>query len=68
MIPDDRKKYRKELLFASTIVATGLVMSALSLTALSTREPQHTSAHSSAQAHATAAVLAGHAGREQRAR
>lgn len=49
MIPDDRKKYRKELLFASTIVATGLVMSTLSLTALSTREPQHTS-HTLAQA------------------
>jgi hypothetical protein len=37
MIPDDRKRYRKELLFASTIVATGLVMSGLSLTAFSAR-------------------------------
>jgi hypothetical protein len=41
MIPDDRKKYRKELLFASTIVATGLVMSGLSLTAFSDRNAQH---------------------------
>jgi hypothetical protein len=41
MIPDDRKKYRKELLFASTIVATGLVMSGLSLTAFSDRYAQH---------------------------
>lgn len=40
MIPDDRKKYRKELLFASTIVATGLVMSGLSLTAFSARNTQ----------------------------
>jgi hypothetical protein len=38
MIPDDRKNYRKELLFASTIVATGLVMSGLSLTAFSARD------------------------------
>jgi hypothetical protein len=41
MIPDDRKNYRKELLFASTIVATGLVMSGLSLTAFSDSNPQH---------------------------
>jgi hypothetical protein len=41
MISDDRKKYRKELLFASTIVATGLVMSGLSLTAFSDRYAQH---------------------------
>jgi hypothetical protein len=40
MISDDRKRYRKELLFASTIVATGLVMSGLSLTAFSARDPQ----------------------------
>jgi len=40
MIRDDRNKYRKELLFASTIVATGLVMSGLSLTALNSRNPQ----------------------------
>jgi hypothetical protein len=39
MVRDDRKKYRKELLFASTIVATGLVMSGLSLTALGTHTP-----------------------------
>jgi hypothetical protein len=38
---DRKRAYRKELLFASTIVATGLVMSGLSLTAFSDRNPQH---------------------------
>jgi hypothetical protein len=40
MIPNDRKKYRRELLFASTIVATGLVMSGLSLKVLSSGDTQ----------------------------
>jgi hypothetical protein len=55
---DRKRAYRKELLFASTIVATGLVMSGLSLTAFSARNSQpvpqtmaqHTAAQDMAQA------------------
>jgi hypothetical protein len=41
MSPDDRKRrYWKELLLASALVATGIVISALSLTQLKARDPQ----------------------------
>lgn len=39
--PDDSKRvYRRDLLLASLLVTTGLVMSGLSLTALMARDPQ----------------------------
>jgi hypothetical protein len=40
MSPDERKRaYRKDLLLASLLVTTGLVISGLSLTVLMTRDP-----------------------------
>jgi hypothetical protein len=41
MLPDDRKRaYRKDLLLASVLVTAGLVISGVSLTKLSARDPQ----------------------------
>ena len=41
MSPDEKKRtYRRELLLASMLVATGMVISALSLTQLKARDPQ----------------------------
>jgi hypothetical protein len=41
MPPDDRKRaYRKDLLLASVLVTAGLVISGVSLTKLSARDPQ----------------------------
>jgi hypothetical protein len=41
MSPNDRKRaYRKDLLLASVVVATGLVVSGVSLMDLAVREPQ----------------------------
>jgi hypothetical protein len=41
MVPDVRKRaYKKELLFASALVAIGLVISALSLTQIRARSPE----------------------------
>ena len=41
MVPDVRKRaYKKELLFASTLVAIGLIISALSLAQIGARNPE----------------------------